>query len=147
MKKKAFLFVLGMIVCCMGFAQQLPIGVCGIVHTYDAAGNRLKQVYFCNNGTDPYPTGRKATAEVTHEIEYVDALYPNPTTGKFVVTFSKTLNNATVFILDVNGKSISSFKASGNTVNFDLSRYPSGVYFVRIDDAGKSIVKKVVKQD
>ena len=36
-------------------AQQLPIGYCGIVNVYDNAGNRIRRVYFCNNGIDPYP--------------------------------------------------------------------------------------------
>src|SRR5690348_2143948 len=83
-------------------AQQLPSGECGIVHVYDAAGNRTKRVYFCNNGTDPYPARKQTDAvKTTEEVQQVDALYPNPTTGKFFVTFSKALNKATVYIMDV----------------------------------------------
>lgn len=128
-------------------AQQLPTGACGIVNVYDAAGNRTKRVYFCNNGSDPYPTKiMQEDTKTTVDILPVDALYPNPTTGKFVVTFGKALNNASVAILDVNGKVVSQFRASGNQVDFDLSRAADGVYFVRINDGGKLISKKVVKQ-
>ena len=127
-------------------AQQLPLNTCGIVNVYDNAGNRIKRVYFCNNGTNPYPARQQTTTKTTQEFQYVDALYPNPTTGKFIITFSRTLSNATVFILDVNGKAIARFRASGNTVSFDLSSYASGIYFVRIDDAGNTILKKVVKE-
>ena len=123
-------------------SQQLPANTCGIVNVYDNAGNRTKRVYFCNNGP-AYPA-RKVQA--TEEIQQVDALYPNPTTGKFVVTFSRALSKATVYIIDVNGKSISRFIASGNVVEFDLSTSPAGVYFIRIDDAGNIILKKVIKQ-
>lgn len=140
MNKMLFLFVTGVLACSATFAQQLPANTCGIVNVYDNAGNRTKRVYFCNNGP-AYPA-RKAT-EV---VEQVDALYPNPTTGRFVVTFSRALQKAHVTTLDVNGKTISRFIASGNTVDFDLSSSPAGIYFIRIDDSGNIILKKVVKQ-
>ena len=120
--------------------QQLPTGACGLVYLYDNAGNRTKRVYFCNNGP-AYPA-RKAA----EPIQQVDALYPNPTTGKFVVTFSRALQKAQVLMMDVNGKTISRFIANGNLIEFDLSSSPGGIYFIRIDDSGNVILKKVVKQ-
>jgi hypothetical protein len=130
-----------------GFSQRLLLGECGIVCTYDAAGNRLKRVYFCNNGIDPYPTKteKPKTAE-TQEFQLVDALYPNPTTGLFNVTFSKSLNKASVSILDNSGKTLSKFNASGNNVKFDLSPYPAGMYFIKIQEDKRTITKKVIKQ-
>jgi hypothetical protein len=128
------------------FAQQLPANTCGIVCTYDASGNRLKRVYFCNNGVDPYPARVAQDAKTTEEVQQADALYPNPTTGKFYVTFRIALNKATVYIMDVAGKVVSRFTASGNTIDFDLSSSPGGIYFIRIDDGGNTIIKKVVKQ-
>lgn len=145
MKKKLLFLILITAFAFPALAQQLPSGTCGIVCTYDASGNRLKRVYFCNNGTDPYPA-RVETAKTTEEVQQVDALYPNPTTGKFYVTFRIALNKATVFIMDVTGKAISWFTASGNTINFDLSSSPGGIYFIRIDDGENTIIKKVVKQ-
>lgn len=130
-----------------GMAQQLPLGTCGIVCTYDAAGNRLKRVYFCNNGIDPYPTKtQKVPPHETTEYQMVDALYPNPTTGKFSVTFSKPLQNANVGIFDNNGKVLARFKGNGNLIQFDLSLYAAGVYYIRVEENGKTISKKVVKQ-
>ncbi|MFN8290802.1 MAG: T9SS type A sorting domain-containing protein [Chitinophagaceae bacterium] len=143
------LFTLALaIVSVSGFAQQLPIGSCGIVCTYDAAGNRLKRVYFCNNGTDPYPRiqQQQATEGQTTEYQPVDALYPNPTSGKFTVTFSKSLTDAAISIMDNNGKVVARFKASGYMVEFDLSPYAAGIYYIRIEEDGKAISKKVVKQ-
>lgn len=128
-----------------GFAQQLPLNSCGIVHTYDASGNRLKRVYFCNNG-GPYPTRAIQTVSITEEVQLVDALYPNPTTGKFSVTFSKPLKNAEVFINGADGKAVQHFEASGNKVDFNLSAESAGTYFIKINDEGNIIVKKVVKQ-
>ncbi|MDP4262231.1 MAG: T9SS type A sorting domain-containing protein [Bacteroidota bacterium] len=131
-----------------GFSQQIPVGSCGIVYIHDAAGCRTRRVYFCNNGIDPYPTRHVAQLAQgeTADFTEVDALYPNPTTGKFSVTFSKELQNATVLVTDLQGKMMVQFKASGNKVDFDLSAAAAGVYFVRIEEKDKIVTKKVVKQ-
>jgi len=34
----------------------------------------------------------------------------------------------------------------GNKVDFDLSKYAAGVYYIKIEEKGKTITKKVVKQ-
>ena len=38
------------------FAQQIPIGECGIIYIYDANGARSKRIYYCHNCNEPYPT-------------------------------------------------------------------------------------------
>jgi hypothetical protein len=158
MKNKLIIIAISFFIATEGFAQQLDLGECGIVNVYDAAGNRTKRVYFCNNGIDPYPTGpqkagkgteiivEKNETNETKEFQYVDALYPNPTTGKFFVTFSKSLSNATISITDNNGKTIAQFKANGYKADFDLSPYAAGMYYMRIEEDGKVITKKVIKQ-
>lgn len=89
MKKKISLLTFGLLLSFVMVAQQLNMGECGIVCTYDASGNRLKRVYFCNNGTDPYPARvQQDAAKTTEEYQQVDALYPNPPSGKFVVTLA-----------------------------------------------------------
>ena len=82
----------------------------------------------------------------TKEYQFVDALYPNPTTGRFFVTFSSSLNRAVISIIDNNGRMLSQFNASGYNVNFDLSPYPVGMYYVRIRQNNLVITKKVIKQ-
>jgi hypothetical protein len=174
MKKKYFLFIAIVLFTSSVIAQQIPIGSCGIVCIYDAAGNRTKRVYFCNNGLDPYPTvappapqdtiyqSRAITAvakgvsensvnEITKsdfknfEFREVDALYPNPTTGVFYISFSKALSNANISLLDFNGKKLKSFIASGYKITYDLSALPAGTYFVRIEEKEKVITKKIIK--
>jgi hypothetical protein len=155
--KKVFVLLL-LFVAVDSFAQQaqLPIGTCGIVNVYDAAGNRIRRVFFCNNGIDPYPLrqavntteSKNAITEKneTAVVQEVDALYPNPTTGKFFVTFSKTLTNANVSITDNMGKVLAQFKGTGNRVEFDLAPYAAGMYFIRIEQDGNWVTKKVIKQ-
>jgi hypothetical protein len=75
-----------------------------------------------------------------------DNLYPNPTDGKVSITFSKALVHAVLSIIDYNGIMVTRLRASGNKVNFDLSSFAPGVYFVRIEENGKIITRKVVKQ-
>jgi hypothetical protein len=143
--RKLFLLPM-MLLCGLNLtAQQLPLNTCGIVNIYDAAGNRTKRTFFCNNGS-PYPTKIVATDAPVMEFQPVDALYPNPTSGKFSVTFSKALKGATISLADEQGRVVKSFKASGNRVDFDVSALAGGVYYVRIEDAGNVITKKVVKQ-
>lgn len=102
-------------------------------------------MYFCNNGTDPYPARIKANDLTTMEFQAVDALYPNPTSGKFSISFSKALNDAAVSVSDVNGKVVMLFRASGYKIDFDLSFVVAGVYFVEVHDGENRIVKKVIK--
>jgi len=131
------------------FSQEIPFGTCGILYFYDATGCRTKRMYYCNNG-GPYPQGKGMIVQTAEnesaEFEEVNALFPNPTTGQFYVTFSKALKGAGVNITDVNGKIVAQFKASGNKVLFDLSGKAAGVYYVRIEHEGRVISKKVVKQ-
>lgn len=129
------------------FSQEIPVGSCGLLLTYDAAGNRIKREYYCNNGSS-----RIAPQELAKEIEAaaagfeeVEALYPNPTTGRFFITFSKPVDQSVIQILDVNGKVIQQVKGSGNRLEFDLSNQPSGTYFILINTNGTIISKKVLR--
>lgn len=144
----------------LAMAQQIPVGECGIVYIHDAAGNRTKRLYYCNNG-GPYPSFRTeqqqqitfakandiSNAEKNNHVEFarIDAIVPNPTSGKFSITFSKELLNATIAIIDVNGKTVQQSKQSGNKLNFDIYNQPAGIYFVKIIDGNNVISKKILK--
>ena len=129
------------------FSQEIPSGSCGLLMTYDAAGNRIKREYYCNNGSNRIsnPDLTKQQEAASAGFEEVDALYPNPTTGRFYITFSKAIDNATVQIVDVSGKVIQRVKGSGTRLEFDLSNQPGGTYFIIIQTAGTVINKKVIK--
>lgn len=146
--------ILSIIVLWAGFAaslkieaQTLPSGSCGIVYTYDAAGNRTKREYVCNNSSGAILEMLAGDQKIQNDhIIQVDVLYPNPTSGKFSITFSKALRKASISLTDVNGKIIRRFYSSGNKVDFDLSSVASGIYFVTINDEGNIIRTKVEKQ-
>lgn len=138
-------FFFAMYLC--AFSQEIPSGSCGLLMTYDAAGNRIKREYYCNNGSNRIANPELAKQEeaASAGFEEVDALYPNPTTGKFYITFSKAIDNATIQVLDVNGKVVQRVKGSGTRLEFDLSNQPSGTYFISINTNGIIINKKIIR--
>ncbi|MBK8847548.1 MAG: T9SS type A sorting domain-containing protein [Bacteroidetes bacterium] len=78
-------------------------------------------------------------------------VYPNPTLGRFVVSFNaKQSAYYSIDIKDINGKVVENFgKVSDeglNEVNFDLSAYPPAVYTVRFTMNDNVQVVRVVKQ-
>lgn len=143
---KKFLMIILLFFSLQSFVQEIPSGSCGLLMTYDAAGNRIKREYYCNNGSNRIsnPELAKQQDAAGAGFEEVDALYPNPTTGKFYITFSKAIDNAIIQVLDVNGKVVQRVKGSGTRLEFDLSNQPSGTYFVLIKSNEMIINKKVV---
>ena len=129
------------------FSQEIPSGSCGLIMTYDAAGNRIKREYYCNNGSNRIanPELAKQQEAASAGFEEVEALYPNPTTGKFYITFSKAIDHSVVQIVDVNGKTIRQVKGSGTRLELDLSGQPGGTYFIIIRTGETVINKKVIK--
>ena len=137
-------------------AQGLQPGECGIMFTYDATGSLIQREFICNNsGT---VMNRKTTSTLNgsdsirvsnlpnDKIIKVNALMPNPTTGRFTITLSNSLKNAKVLLLDVNGIIIENKKENGYTITFDIGNRPSGTYFVRVENEGEVFTFKVIKQ-
>ena len=139
MKHILFIFIL-----VMSLAKshaQLPANTCGVVYTHDAAGNRTQRVYVCNNGARA-----ETVTQNKDEAIQVTALYPNPTTGQFRVTFTKALQHAQVIFIDMGGHVVQQRSASGNLFDFDISSFPAGVYWIKIADGDNRLVYKVIKQ-
>lgn len=150
MQKRFLLSFIGILTVVVSFSQQLALYECGLVNVYDANGNRKIRMWFCNNGQG-YPSRivketNPEELKTAGEVQIVDALYPNPTTSKFVVTFSKELKNAKVILMDINGKIVQRQTSNGFSLNFDLSALANGVYLVRIENEGNVFTKKVIKQ-
>ena len=160
MLKKIILSVFILLFTSKIFAQQIPVGMCGIVYIYDANGARVKRTYFCNNGTDPYPTARVPESllvaasnenienikekETSAMFEKIDAIFPNPTTGYFSIAFSFKLINAKITISDAQGKLVYQTIGNGNNMQFDISQFASGIFYISIN--GKVITQTIIKQ-
>lgn len=148
MKKALFILSLSLITVTKLIAQQ-GYG-CAIVFFYDAAGNQVQRQYFCGNLDI---TGGKAALVSTVpqakdvEITKIASVYPNPTTGRFSIVFGKELKDATIQIIDMNGKPIQQRKTTGSIKeDFDISNVAAGTYFLRVINKENIITQKIIKQ-
>ncbi|MCW3123335.1 MAG: surface protein [Flavipsychrobacter sp.] len=73
-------------------------------------------------------------------------VYPNPTTGSFVVELPATANGATITVMDMLGKTIDTKNTNGanaQQVSFDLGRYPRGSYVVKVNAGTVTFRQKI----
>lgn len=75
-------------------------------------------------------------------------LYPNPTTGVLTLLNNTTTQLSNAVITDVKGRVIKTIDLTGAGIetNFSLESLATGMYFVKINTADASIVKRIVKQ-
>jgi len=90
--------------------------------------------------------------DIAQEIGFT--VYPNPTRGKFQITYPSTQINSRkqtsidkLEVVDIYGKVAECFNPYPVTRNtkLDISHLPAGVYFVRILIEDQMIVKKIIK--
>ena len=79
------------------------------------------------------------------EVAYSDVtLYPNPATTS--VTIGGLEGNATVSLVDLNGRTSGQWTVAGGRITLDLTGYAQGTYFVRIvGEQGMAVKKLVIK--
>jgi hypothetical protein len=72
-------------------------------------------------------------------------IYPNPSTGVFVISFSKVLSQqATIKVYNIQGMEIlSRIVQNTSTVNIDLSDHTEGIYILRIITDGENYFGKI----
>ena len=70
-------------------------------------------------------------------------VYPNPNDGNFAISLPDVMNNADLYILDMEGKVVYKDEFTGKelTLDIDLS---SGVYFVKIVAADHFFTNKLI---
>ena len=76
------------------------------------------------------------------------SISPNPTLDKLEVEWENLNPNklSHIYLINALGQCVFSQKAENNYLQLDLSEMPSGVYFLRMEQAGKtSVVKKICK--
>ncbi|GAB4133170.1 MAG: hypothetical protein Fur0041_05170 [Bacteroidia bacterium] len=72
---------------------------------------------------------------------------PNPSNGMITVT-TKFANEKTFVVFNTLGEQVSGGVYSGTSVEIDLTGYPKGIYFVKVQETetGKAGIKKIVLQ-
>jgi streptogramin lyase len=86
-------------------------------------------------------------SEVTQikETNFFDVkFYPVPVTDKLSVSFSKPITQTIIEIFTIDGIKLCSLPIYSNTIELDMSKYPSGAYIVRINSLNEGIITKQI---
>jgi hypothetical protein len=82
---------------------------------------------------------------------YIDALYPNPTSGLTVATFTlKKAGQVTANVMDMTGRQVQKVGTQGlygmgtHTLQFDASTLAKGIYFLNVNVDGQTSAKKLI---
>jgi YD repeat-containing protein len=146
MKKLQYFFILL-------FSLTLLIAYSGKAQTsytfgYDASGNRtsrtisLKSAFIPQNDTI---VAKKKTFEDLIGNREVK-IYPNPTQGQLQIELPYVENlNATLRVYGMQGALIREVKVKDFTTNVDLSRYPNGMYILKISIDDLSSEWRIIK--
>jgi uncharacterized delta-60 repeat protein/uncharacterized repeat protein (TIGR01451 family) len=85
------------------------------------------------------------TLDEKTNYEFSVALYPNPTNGSTVLSFSKYMSDFSYSILDASGRTlVQKSNLYGKHVNIDLKNVPKGIYFVKTEGLTSSKVLKLI---
>ncbi len=68
-------------------------------------------------------------------------VYPNPTSGFITIESSE---NASAKIIDILGKTVLKSEISTGKSEFNLSQFPKGIYFLKIQFKETSQTKKII---
>jgi hypothetical protein len=80
--------------------------------------------------------------------EPVVTVMPNPSSGNFRVNIDGAENNMNITLFSSDGSLVKSntLGFGNNLIEYDMSGYPKGMYFMRIYDDRTNILKKVILQ-
>jgi hypothetical protein len=117
-----------------------------VIKTFQADfGSYISMNFMVGTPQLPEPN---AVSEVSEPLMF--EVYPNPTTGKLSVDLAlPKAQDVTIEVTNMVGQVIETRKVNNylsHIESFDLSKQPSGFYFVRIKAGNNSYVKKVVVQ-
>jgi len=84
-------------------------------------------------------------------LNYNVSIYPNPTSGMFTINASGLTNTIKSYLLtDIYGKMVLEKNANlvnDNVFEIDLSKYCSGIYFLRLNTENQGIIfRKIIKK-
>jgi hypothetical protein len=92
----------------------------------------------------------QAAGNATGIIDIVSTdvtLYPIPVTNNLTISFPNSPAQTTIAIYSSNGKEVYSSIVTKNITSVDMSKYPDGLYFVRIIFINNDIItRKIIKQ-
>jgi hypothetical protein len=108
--------------------------------------NRSTAQNYCN-----YPIFELITASNCSDLYIVNEdsnflIFPNPSNGYFNLAIPSTKQNLNIYVYTSLGDVLTTITTnqSSNYVSFDLSEYPNGIYFLRIDNGEQTTFRKLL---
>jgi hypothetical protein len=100
--------------------------------------------------TDPFGCNFETSDfQLSVSIEEFDLgqwmIYPNPVKDVLTIQVEEKMIGATIELLDLSGRLLNISKIEQSSTLFDLSLFPSGAYFIQLDNIGQKQMKKLVK--
>lgn len=149
------------------WSQTIPTRLCGIYYDYDAAGNRIRRMYDCREGSvsiggEPQSAGlngmgksippgkqqevRQHNSPTTAAEQVYISLFPNPTSGKYTLKLSSIPEKPVHFHWYTDQMQIlSSGSISSETFSGDISTWADAIYILRVYNETEVYTFKVVK--
>jgi len=94
---------------------------------------------FSNAKILPRDASDISIATSINELENVTvSVYPNPASDN--INFNLNINNATVNVLDITGKSVKTITSTSQSFNINLGGLENGIYFYQVIDNNNNIV-------
>jgi sucrose-6-phosphate hydrolase SacC (GH32 family) len=107
------------------------------------------QLWFECLGGFSYATAPDSIAGIKELLTiYPITLYPNPSSGEFIIDFPESDDIISISVFDIMGKSLQPLKyfESPGKIRLDMSDHSNGIYFIRIFMAGEVYHAKVLKE-
>jgi hypothetical protein len=119
--------------------EELPVGTTTVVWTLtDVAGNSE----FCQ-----FDVLVNEFVGISDLSEFGINIYPNPTSGLFVIAGEAKQSVKSVEVTDISGKTIKQISnPTKDNLEMDLSACPAGIYFLKITTNKGIFTEKIIKQ-
>ena len=146
MKLLPTLFFLAFSLCSITAFAQFSHAYCGLIYTYDNAGNRIQRSENpCSDDSRMLVMADTINKDSLSTQNLQETLYPNPTAGPFYVVFNNNVSDAQLTITDNLGRQVYNAFVSGATIPVDISAFSPGMYYITVRTGGNSYTNGVFK--
>jgi hypothetical protein len=98
---------------------------------------------FIDNGLSAISGLKHLSIQTGNDGNINPQIYPNPTTGKFVITGIGNVGK--ICVMSAQWQKITGINAEGaDTKEIDMTGYPRGIYFIRFETSKGILVRKIV---